>query len=201
MSANIPSAADAVKDKPEEDVEIDDEVAKRKLPHTPLAVGQTVTLRVDFPPGYKLLSAKTQGASFWTRTAKVTVELAEGLKQQIFFLKIGNGDSSRAMLRSEFEGVTALYRVVPELVPRPIAWGAYKSVPDTYFYLADFVRMKDKEMPKPQAFCELLAKLHNDSIPLSPAGKFGFHVQTYTVRHSFINFRSPVFGIVFSALT
>ena len=35
MAANIPSAADAVKDKPEEDVEIDDEVAKRELPYPP----------------------------------------------------------------------------------------------------------------------------------------------------------------------
>ena len=46
MSADIPSAAEAVKDKPEEDVEIDDEVAKRKLPYPlPPRVGQIVISR------------------------------------------------------------------------------------------------------------------------------------------------------------
>lgn len=146
-----------------------------------------MTCEVDFPPGSKLLSAKTHGASFWTRTAKVTVELADGLKQ-ILFLKIGKDGFSGAMLQSEFEGVTALHRVVPELVPRPIAWGEYKSIPSTYFYLADFVPMKH-EVPEPQAFCALLARLHKESIPLSPKGQFGFHVQTFSVR------RSPVIGI------
>ena len=139
-------------------------------------MGQTEIRAVDFPPGSKLLSAKTHGASFWTRTARVTVELADG-SPQIFFLKIGK---DRSMLQSEFEGVTALHSVVPELVPRPIAWGEYKSMPSTYFYLADFVPMK-MDMPEPQAFCALLARLHRDSIPLSPDGKFGFHVQTFSV--------------------
>lgn len=40
MSANIPSASDAVKDKPKEDIEIDEEVAKRELPYlAPLTGG------------------------------------------------------------------------------------------------------------------------------------------------------------------
>ena len=146
-------------------------------------MGQTEIRAVDFPPGSKLLSAKTHGASFWTRTARVTVELADGLPQ-MFFLKIGK---DRSMLQSEFEGVTALHGVVRELVPRPIAWGEYKSVPSTYFYLADFVPMR-MDMPEPRAFCALLARLHKDSIPLSPDGKFGFHVQTFSVRRSPVDF-------------
>jgi len=132
-----------------------------------------VHCNIDFPSGSKVVSAIPHGASFWTRTARVTVKLANG-SAQLFFLKIGKDDFSRDMLRSEYEGVNALYRIVPELVPRPIAWGAYMSKPDTFFFLADFIPMLE-ELPDPETFCTMLARLHRDSIPLSPNGKFGFH--------------------------
>lgn len=139
-----------------------------------------MTYEVDFPPDSKLLSAKTHGASFWAKPTKITLEVADGSTKALF-LKIAFDDLGRSMLHSEYEGVRALHRVVPELLPRPIAWGAYKSMSSTYFYLADFVPMIE-EVPEPQAFSALLARLHKESIPHSPNGKFGFHVQTFTVR-------------------
>lgn len=56
--------------------------------------------------------------------------------------------------------------------------GTYKSDPETHFYLSDYVEMID-EVPDMQRFCASLAKLHRDSIPLSPKGQFGFHAVTY----------------------
>ena len=78
----------------------------------------------DFPPGSKFVSAILHGTSFWTRTARVDIELADG-STQANFLKTGNADIGRNMVRSEFEGVNALYRIVPDFVPRPIGWGTY----------------------------------------------------------------------------
>lgn len=45
--------------------------------------------------------------------------------------------------------------------------------------MAEFVPMIE-EVPDPQSFCALLAKLHKDSIALSKNEKFGFHVTTYS---------------------
>ena len=83
------------------------------------------------------------------------------------------------MLRSEFEGISAIHSVVPEFVPQAIAWGTYASSSSTHYYLAEFIPMIE-EVPEPQSFCAVLAKLHKDSVGLSPNGKFGFHVTTYS---------------------
>ena len=82
------------------------------------------------------------------------------------------------MLRSEFEGISAIHSVVPDFVPRAIAWGTYKSTTSMHYYLAEFIAMIE-EVPEPEAFCAVLAKLHKDSIAFSKNGKFGFHVTTY----------------------
>ena len=94
------------------------------------------------------------------------------------------------MLEGEFEGVKAIHAVVSALIPRPIAYGAYTSTPSTYFYLAGFVPMTE-EVPMPQAFCSVLANLHNDSIPLSPNGQIRIPCHdlfsTYLQGHSFLH--------------
>ncbi|KAF2831012.1 hypothetical protein CC86DRAFT_377933 [Ophiobolus disseminans] len=88
------------------------------------------------------------------------------------------GDVGKGMSHGEFEGIKALHQVVPKGVPRPVAWGTYKSNPNIHFYLCDFVDMIE-DLPDVPKFCALLAKLHMNSIPLSPNGKFGFHTMTY----------------------
>ena len=82
------------------------------------------------------------------------------------------------MLRSEYEGCSAIYPVVPDFVPRPVAWGTYRSDTNTHYYMAEFVPMIE-EVPDPQSFCAVLAKLHKNSIARSKNGMFGFHVTTY----------------------
>jgi fructosamine-3-kinase len=80
------------------------------------------------------------------------------------------------MVRSEFESVSAVHKVLPEFTPVPIAWGSYTMIPDTHFFLCEFRDMSDA-MPDPHRFGELLSSLHQKS--KSPNGKFGFHVTTY----------------------
>jgi protein-ribulosamine 3-kinase len=76
----------------------------------------------------------------------------------------------------EFESTSAIYAIVPEYTNYPIAWGAFKDVPDTYFYLCLF-RTFSEALLEPSDFCAKLALLHHKSV--SPNGKFGFHVVTY----------------------
>ena len=174
-----------------EHVEIDDSVAACELTTTcsyvPGAVYRNVLFNrlskadsgheTDFPPGSKVVSAIPHGTSLWTRTVRVNIELADG-STQMRFLKIGNAEIGRNMVRSEFEGVNAVYTIVPDFVPRPIGWGTYKTDQSKNFYMSDFIPMSEG-LPDPQVFCAKLAQLHRDSISLSPNGKFGFHVTTY----------------------
>ena len=117
-----------------EDVEIDDNVAACELTMTCSSVSGEVSRRVffdrlskansaeyetDFPPGSKLVSATPHGASFWTRTVRINVEFAEA-STQAYFRKIGSADIGRNMVRSEYEGVSAIYPIVPDFVLRPI---------------------------------------------------------------------------------
>ena len=81
------------------------------------------------------------------------------------------------MVESEFESMTAIYAVTPDFAPRPIAWGSYMTVPDTHFFLCEF-RDLTEEMPDPPSFTAGLTNLHRDSV--SPNGKFGFHLPTYS---------------------
>ncbi len=82
----------------------------------------------------------------------------------------------RESLKGEFESTSAIRSVTPEFVPKPIAWGTYKSVADTHFYLAEFQPLGE-DLPEPPVLCERLAMLHKNGT--SPNGKFGFHAVTY----------------------
>ncbi|KAI1133501.1 Fructosamine kinase-domain-containing protein [Nemania abortiva] len=131
-----------------------------------------------FPPGSKLISARPHGASFWTRTARLDVELADKSECK-FFLKVSTGDVGLGMLRGEFYGVTAMYKFIPDGVPRPVGWGTYVSDPDTHFYLCEFIEMIE-ELPDIRKFSVMLAKLHHNSMVSSDAPtKFGFPIVTY----------------------
>lgn len=111
------------------------------------------------------------------------LELRADGSTKSYFLKIAMGDPGHKMLQGEYEGVKAIHDIVPEFVPRPIAWGKYKSAEATYFFLADFIPMV-QDVQKPEAFCEMLARLHKKSTEKSPNGKWGFHVVTCGVRLS-----------------
>lgn len=69
--------------------------------------------------------------------AKLTTHLADGT-EQAYFLKVALGEHGMRMMNGEFESMTVLYAAVPDFVPKPYAWGSYKDIPDTHFFLCEF---------------------------------------------------------------
>lgn len=114
--------------------------------------------------------------SFWANTGRIDVELADGTPKT-FFIKVISKEQGKNMMHGEFESMKAIYAVLPAFAPKPIAWGTYKTLPDTHFFLCDYREMID-EMPDPHKFTSRLAALHQNS--QSPNGKFGFHITTYS---------------------
>ena len=132
----------------------------------------------DFPETSKFVSAERHGASFWTSTARIDLELADGTPYRLF-LKTATGDLGMRILRGEYHGAKAIHRFTPEGIPRPVAWGTYSSDPSTHFYLCEFMDMKN-ELPDIRKFSSMLAKLHRDSMASQDSpGRFGFHVVTH----------------------
>lgn len=79
------------------------------------------------------------------------------------------------MIEADFEGLKAIYAVLPQFGPKPYHWGPYKSDPSVFFLLAEF-REVGQQPPEPIRFTARLAELHKNS--KSPTGKFGFHMRT-----------------------
>lgn len=76
----------------------------------------------------------------------------------------------------EFTSMSAIYSATPDLVPRPIAWGTYASIPDVHFFLCDFHDMTG-ELPDIDVFPAKIADMHRTGT--SPNGKYGFPVTTH----------------------
>jgi protein-ribulosamine 3-kinase len=129
----------------------------------------------ELPEGCTVTSTENHGVSFWASAGRIDVSLVHGT-EQTFFIKVLSKDRGRDMVMSEFESMSALHSVVPEFVPKPIAWGTYTTLPDTHFFLCEFRDMTD-DMPDPHKFGALLSAVHQKSV--SPNGKFGFHVTTF----------------------
>lgn len=53
------------------------------------------------------------------------------------------------MVHSEFESMKTIYAVIPDFVPKPLAWGTYDTMPDTHFFLCEFRNIMDNVMPEP----------------------------------------------------
>lgn len=90
--------------------------------------------------------------------------------------QVSQHETGKGMMSGEIVSMTAIHDAVEDLAPVPIAWGAYASVPDTYFFLCSFVDMTD-DIPDIETFPAKVAELHLKG--LSPTGKFGFPVQNY----------------------
>ncbi|KAJ5738348.1 Fructosamine kinase-domain-containing protein [Penicillium malachiteum] len=97
--------------------------------------------------------------------------------EQSYFLKISTGIEGKNALKGEFESTEAIYAIVPNFCPKPIAWGTLHDDQDSHFYLCKFYEFFKELEPDPQSFCERLTKLHSNHS--SPNGKFGFHCTTY----------------------
>ncbi|KAK0613644.1 hypothetical protein B0T14DRAFT_539424 [Immersiella caudata] len=106
------------------------------------------SVTTELPEGCKIASTSPHGISFWASTGRIDVLLRDGTPQS-FFIKVLSNDTGRNMVRSEFESMRAIQRVLPEL----------------------------NTMPDPDTLGSLLAALHSKST--SPNGKFGFHIPTH----------------------
>jgi fructosamine-3-kinase len=91
--------------------------------------------------------------------------------------QVSTGHHGREALKGEFDATAAIYDIVPDFCPKPIAWGTLKNEPDSHFYLCKYYEFSG-ELPEPGPFCEKLARLHLASHK-SSGGKFGFHCTTY----------------------
>ncbi|KAJ5674160.1 hypothetical protein N7462_009599 [Penicillium macrosclerotiorum] len=120
------------------------------------------------PPNTTVHSVTPHGASFWTRTARLS---AVTDSKPTSYRELGRG-----MMSGEFTSMSAIYSVTPHLVPRPIAWGSYSTLQDVHFFLCEFRNMTD-ELPDIDTFPVQMAELHRNG--KSPDGKFGFYVTTY----------------------
>ncbi|KAI1420703.1 Fructosamine kinase-domain-containing protein [Xylaria sp. FL1777] len=129
----------------------------------------------ELPQGCRVISTKAHGVSFWARTGRIDVSLIDETEQS-FFIKVLSLERGKQMVRGEFESMKALNSVLPEFVPKPIAWGTYATVPDTHFFVCEFREMTN-DMPEPHKFAALLSTVHERTV--SPTGKFGFHITTY----------------------
>lgn len=79
------------------------------------------------------------------------------------------------MVSGEYISMKTLHDTIPNLTPKPIAWGTYASSPDIHFFLCEFVEMGET-LPDVHDLMEGLAGLHKKG--LSPNGKYGFAVPT-----------------------
>nr|KMM66558.1 hypothetical protein CPAG_02896 [Coccidioides posadasii RMSCC 3488] len=156
-------------------------VVSERKPYQADEFGENVEIdenvKAEFPAGSRILSVEPGGPGTWVQTARIEIELANE-DTRVYFKKGKQGDDGRTMMASAFEAEVALHAVIPEHVPKPIAWGTYKAQPHVHFYLCDFVEMSDR-LPNPRKWAEAVARLHTRSAGKSPEGKFGFHVSTH----------------------
>ncbi|KAL8688735.1 MAG: hypothetical protein Q9218_005423, partial [Villophora microphyllina] len=146
-------------------------------------MGDTMNADIDanvltkLPDGVKVLSISPSGASAWVQTVRIDTQLVDGTSKT-YFKKGALGDRGRRMMEGTFASEQMLYSFAPKNVPKPLAWGTYKSKPDSHFYICDFHDMTD-DLPDIQKFCAVVAKIHLDSMGGSPDGKYGFHITTH----------------------
>ncbi|KAK7750908.1 hypothetical protein SLS62_007171 [Diatrype stigma] len=133
------------------------------------------------PPGTNAVRIEAHGASFWTRTARLETE-RDGVKGAVF-LKTTYGERGRDLLSSEYHCMGKLHAAAPDpyLVPRPIAWGSYSSIPDVHFFLSEF-RPMTGGLPDLGIFPAKIAAMHRGtSTSKCPpdSGRFGFDATTF----------------------
>jgi fructosamine-3-kinase len=80
------------------------------------------------------------------------------------------------MMSGEYAAMCLIHQTVPDLVPLPIAWGTYATIPEVHFFLCDFHDMTD-ELPDLTSFPAKMAELHREAT--SPNGMYGFSTTTF----------------------
>lgn len=145
-------------------------------------------IHLELPAGTTVYSCNRLGASEWTVVARIETRLVND-KRKSFFLKVilwetdkadanraqcAEYEQGRAMLEGEFHSMNELYKVAPNFVPKPHAWGQLTVLnPNTCYFLCDFIETTGQNLD-PIQLCTELVTLHRAS--KSPTNMFGFHV-------------------------
>ncbi|KAK8009070.1 Fructosamine kinase-domain-containing protein [Apiospora marii] len=79
------------------------------------------------------------------------------------------------MAESEYKAMALLFPAMTMMMPRPVAWGAYKDTPDTWFYLCQYFELSG-DVPEFYELAACLGELHRQS---ARAGDFGLDLVTY----------------------
>lgn len=87
-----------------------------------------------------------------------------------------SGEAGKAMMRGEFESLSAIHNVLASFCPKPLGWGAFKSKAATYYSLSEFHEVVSAQCD-PARFTRQLVRLHTRS--KSPDGRFGFAATTF----------------------
>lgn len=82
------------------------------------------------------------------------------------------------MMHGTFESERIMHTYAPQNVPEPIAWGTYKSLPDTHFYICTFHDMLE-DLPDMRQLGILISTIHKKTMGKSPGGRYGFQVTTH----------------------
>ncbi|KAI4922771.1 hypothetical protein J4E90_001205 [Alternaria incomplexa] len=158
-----------------------DEVAARKRAErekNPIHIEQLdASVLAALPKDVKILSIKQSGESAWCESFRIDTNLQDGSERQ-YFVKIKTGKLGKRMMQGTYESELLYHSYCPEHVPTPIAWGAYKDHPDTWFYICDFHDMAMEKLD-PSAFVDIITGVHKASMGKSPLGKYGFHIPTH----------------------
>lgn len=80
------------------------------------------------------------------------------------------------MMEGTYHSERLFHSYIPDNVPKPCAWGSFKSDPSTSFYLCDFHDMTD-EVPDHRKLVSLIAKVHTES--MGKKEQFGFGLPTH----------------------
>ncbi|KAL8746736.1 MAG: hypothetical protein Q9190_001294 [Brigantiaea leucoxantha] len=178
-------------------VEIDEKVLEGRIPFLK-SPNKISLIDIAMPDGTKIVSVTPLSVSAWVHTVYIETLLPDGAKK-LYFLKVtlkcipyrygtNNKDShavlqqyqigklGRKISQGAFESERLFHEYLPEHVPKPHAWGGYKSEPDTWFYLCDYHAMIDK-VPEPDRFVSIVARVHRDS--MGREDRYGFDVPTY----------------------
>ncbi|KAI5926657.1 Fructosamine kinase-domain-containing protein [Camillea tinctor] len=135
-------------------------------------------VKEKLPKGSEIVNLSSFGSSFWSYIGRLDVRLADG-EAKSYLLKVTPEEKGRGMSEGEFVSMSALYAIKPDFVPRPVAWGSYRDIPDMHFFLVEFLTLIDT-LPTPTHLATHLTSLHLDPRAASPTGQFGFPHTTWS---------------------
>ena len=130
--------------------------------------------QAELPHGSDVKGIYPSGASYWTRTAEIQTQQADGSSMS-FFLKVTHSETGKAMVSGEYKSMETLHATVPYLTPKPYGWGTFATDSNIHFFLCGFVKMDD-DLPDSEILAAGLADLHTKAV--SPTGDYGFYVPT-----------------------